>query len=250
MAPATEEGRRVALVTGGSRGLGRSMVHALAARGLDVALTYRERGDLAEKVRDEAAALGDGRQLIAQFDQAADDAGDVVKTILDEWGRLDSLVLNAGMWQGGRITEFSPEDWWNVIEINLGGVYRAARAAVPALNESPNGSVTLISSVIGLAGFPGDTAYASSKAALVGFGKSLARELASSGTRVNVLAPGFVESDATANVTEKNRERLLQRSIIRRFGSAEEVAKGVVYLSEDATYTTGTVLTVDGGYCA
>ncbi len=226
------------------------MVRAFAARGLEVGFTYRTRGDLAEEVGESAAAVGPGTPLMMEFDQATDDPHDLVRAVLDRWGRLDSVVLNAGIWRGGRITDMDVDDWWHVVEVNLGGVYRAARAVVPALAASANGSITLISSVVGLTGFPGDTAYASSKAALVGFAKSLARELARDGTRVNVLAPGFVESDATAAVSEANRDRLLRRCILRREGLAGEVAKGVLFLSEDATYTTGAVLAVDGGYSA
>lgn len=241
-------GERVALVTGGSRGLGAAIVRALAERGLRVAFTYRERADLAEELCDELAAAGGERPLALRFDQETEDGEEVVAAVLDRWGRLDSLVLSAGIWNGGRIERLDREEWWRVVEVDLRGVYRMARAAVAPLGVGPAGAVTIVSSTIGIAGFPGDTAYASAKAGLVGFGRSLAKELAPTGTRVNVLAPGFVESDATAEVSAAARERLSSRLLIDRFGRAEEIGAAAAFLSEDATYMTGAVLICDGGF--
>src|SRR6185437_6529712 len=239
---------RVALVTGGSRGLGAAIVRALADRGLRVAFTYRERADLAEELCDELAAGGGERPLALRFDQETESGEEVVAAVLEHWGRLDSLVLSAGIWSGGRIERLDPEEWWRVVEVDLRGVYRMARAAVTALSAGPAGSITIVSSTIGIAGFPGDTAYASAKAGLIGFSRSLAKELAAAGTRVNVLAPGFVESDATAEVSAAARERLSSRLLIDRFGRAEEIGAAAAFLSEDATYTTGSVLVCDGGF--
>jgi 3-oxoacyl-[acyl-carrier protein] reductase len=240
-------GERVALVTGGSRGLGAAIVRALAGRGLRVAFTYRERADLAEELCDELAAGGE-RPIALRFDQANESGEEVVAAVLEHWGRLDSLVLSAGIWSGGRIERLDPEEWWRVVEVDLRGVYRMARAGVAPLGAGPAGAITIVSSTIGIAGFPGDTAYASAKAGLIGFGRSLAKELAPAGTRVNVLAPGFVESDATADVSPAARERLGSRLLIDRFGRAEEIGAAAAFLSEDATYTTGTVLVCDGGF--
>jgi 3-oxoacyl-[acyl-carrier protein] reductase len=243
----TAEGSRVALVTGGSRGLGAAIVRALGGRGLRVAFTYRERADLAEELCDDLAAAAE-RPLALRFDQESETGEEVVAAVLERWGRLDSLVLSAGIWSGGRIDRLDPEEWWRVVEVDLRGVYRMARAAVTALGEGPAGSITIVSSTIGIAGFPGDTAYSSAKAGLIGFGRSLAKELAGAGTRVNVLAPGFVESDATAAVSGAARERLSSRLLIDRFGRAEEIGAAAAFLSEDATYSTGTVLVCDGGF--
>ncbi|QEC47240.1 SDR family oxidoreductase [Baekduia soli] len=237
---------RVVLVTGGSRGLGRAIVGELAGRGLNLCFTYREQEQAAEEVAAQARAAG-ADTLVLRYDQARDDAQPVVDAILERWGRLDGAILNAGMWAGGRIDELDPEAWWNVVEIDLGGVYRCVRAAVPVIRRSPEGSIVLMSSMVGIAGFPGDTAYASAKAGLVGLGKSLARELARDGTRVNILAPGFVESDANASVSPRARERLLALTLLGRFGRAEEIARAAVFLSEEATYMTGAVLNIDGG---
>ena len=242
------EESRVALVTGGSRGLGAAIVRALAGRGLRVAFTYRERADLAEELCEELAAAGGERPMALRFDQESETGEEVVVAVLERWGRLDSLVLSAGIWSGGRIDRLDPEEWWRVVEVDLRGVYRMARAAVAPLGEGPAGSITIVSSTIGIAGFPGDTAYSSAKAGLIGFGRSLAKELAGAGTRVNVIAPGFVESDATADVSDAARERLSSRLLIDRFGRAEEIGAAAAFLSEDATYSTGTVLVCDGGF--
>jgi 3-oxoacyl-[acyl-carrier protein] reductase len=244
----TARDRRTALVTGGSRGLGAAIVEAFGRRGLDVAFTYRSRPDLAEAVRAELDPRAEGDVLHCAYDQDRDDAEALMHGIAARWERLDSLVLNAGIWRGGRIDALPEDEWWNVVEVNLRGLYRTTRAALPLLRAGAAGSIVLVSSVVALTGFPGDTAYASAKAGLIGLARSLARELARDGIRVNVLAPGFVESDATADVSPRNRERLLRRTILQRFGDAEEVARAAVFLSEDATYTTGAVLTVDGGY--
>jgi 3-oxoacyl-[acyl-carrier protein] reductase len=243
------EGSRVALVTGGSRGLGAAIVRALAGRGLRVAFTYRERADLAEELCDELArGAAAERPFALRFDQESETGEEVVAAVAERWGRLDSLVLSAGIWSGGRIERLDPDEWWRVVEVDLRGVYRMARAAVPMLGAGPAGSITIVSSTVGIAGFPGDTAYASAKSGLIGFGRSLAKELAPAGTRVNVLAPGFVESDATAEVSAAARERVSSRLLIDRFGRGEEVGTAAAFLSEDATYTTGAVLVCDGGF--
>ena len=244
----TPEAVRVALVTGGSRGIGRAIVVALAARGLRVAFTYREQAARAEELADELEARHGARPLTLAFDQETEDGTAVVAEVLARWGSIDSLVLSAGMWQGGRIDRLDPDSWWRVVEIDLRGVYRMARAAVSAVSASSAGSITIVSSMVGITGFPGDTAYASAKAGLFGFGRSLAKELAREGTRVNVLAPGFVESDATLDVSPAARERLRSRLLIDRFGQAEEIATAAAFLSEDATYMTGGVLVCDGGF--
>lgn len=244
----TDEGPRVALVTGGSRGIGRGIVMALAARGLQVAFTYREQAARAEALADELEAAHGTRPLPLAFDQEVEDGTTVVNEVLATWGALDSLVLNAGMWQGGRIDRMDPDAWWRVVEVDLRGVYRMARAAISAVAASPSGSVTIVSSMVGIVGFPGDTAYASAKAGLFGFSRSLAKEVARDGTRVNVLAPGFVESDATVGVSAGARERLRARLLLDRFGHVDEIAAAAAFLSEDATYMTGGVLVCDGGF--
>jgi len=177
-----------------------------------------------------------------------DGAGRLVEQTVTELGPLCALVLNAGVWDGGRLEAIDPAAWWSVIATNLGGAQHVVRAALPALRKGKEPSVTFISSAVGLIGFPGDTAYASVKAAMIGFARSLAKEVAPDGIRVNVLAPGFVDTDMTAAISSRARDRIAGEVVLGRFGTAEEVAKAAVFLAEDATYCTGTVLTVDGGW--
>jgi 3-oxoacyl-[acyl-carrier protein] reductase len=237
--------RRTALVTGGSRGIGAAITRALAKRGLNVACTYRNSREEAERIcadyPDQAVALS--------FDLGnAESATQLVESVLATWGRLDTVVLNAGMWRGGRIDSLDPTEWWRVLEANVGGNAQLIRAVLPALRKGENASVTFVSSVVGLQGFPGDTAYASAKSALFGFARSLAKEVGKDGIRANVVAPGFVETDMTADIPDVSREHIAKRAVLRRFGTTEEIAAATAFLAEDATYCTGTVLTVDGGW--
>jgi 3-oxoacyl-[acyl-carrier protein] reductase len=238
--------RRV-LVTGGSRGIGRAVVLELSRRGVDVAFTYRRGEQAAQEVRAAADDLP-GRVVALQYELLEGDASALVAAVGEELGSLDGLVLNAGVWDGGRFADMDPEAWWRVLETNLRGSVQVARAAVPRLLQSENGSMVLMSSAVALTGFPGDTAYASSKAALLGFARSLAHEAGPAGVRVNVLAPGFVETEMTSSISERARERIVNRTVLRRVGTAEEIARAAVFLSEDATYTTGSVLSADGGW--
>lgn len=238
---------RGVLVTGGSRGIGRAVVLELAHRGIDVALTYRRDAQAAEEVLATAAALP-GQVVALQHDLLDGDAAALIAAVDEELGPVGGLVLNAGVWDGGRLAHMDADVWWRVIETNLRGSVQVARAALPRLLQSENGSMVLMSSAVALTGFPGDTAYASAKAALLGFARSLAHELGPAGVRVNVLAPGFVETEMTSAIGEPARSRIVGRTVLRRFGTAEEIARAAVFLSEDATYTTGSVLSADGGW--
>jgi 3-oxoacyl-[acyl-carrier protein] reductase len=238
---------RTVLVTGGSRGIGRACVLEFAARGADVAFTYRRGADEAETLL-EAAGDRPGRVRAFRHDLLDGDADALVSGVLDAFGRLDSIVLNAGAWDGGRLSDLAPEAWWRVLETTVRGNHRLSRAALPALLDSPSGSLVLVSSAVALTGFPGDTAYGSAKAAMLGFARSLAHEVGGRGVRVNVLAPGFVETEMTSAISGPARERILRRTVLGRFGTPEEIARAAVFLSEDATFTTGTVLSADGGW--
>lgn len=238
---------RTALVTGGSRGIGRACVIEFARRGVDVAFTYHRASEAADEVLFATNNLP-GRAWALQYDLLDGAPSALLAAVLKRSGRLDSVVLNAGVWEGGRIGDLDPDAWWRVLETNLRGDYRIARDALPSLVHSPAGSLVLVSSAVALTGFPGDTAYASAKAAMLGFARSLAQEVGDKGVRINVLAPGFVETEMTAAISAPVRERILRRTVLRRFGTPVEMARAAVFLSEDATFTTGTVLCADGGW--
>ncbi|WP_218038642.1 SDR family NAD(P)-dependent oxidoreductase [Acrocarpospora pleiomorpha] len=224
-------------MTGGARGIGRAIVAALSDRGVDVVFTSRQ-------------PLKEQPEMAAEpYDLLDGDAEELIDRCVRRLGGLDTVILNAGEWAGGRIEKLPPQDWWRVVETNLRGNHLLARAALPALRASGAGSLLLVSSVIGQAGFPGDTAYASAKSAMTGFARALAKENGrESGVRVNVLAPGFVDTDMTTGLGERARQRIVDRTVLGRFGTAEEIAKAAVFLAEDATFCTGAVLTVDGGW--
>ncbi|BBG03695.1 MULTISPECIES: SDR family NAD(P)-dependent oxidoreductase [Pseudonocardia] len=236
---------RSTLVTGASRGIGAGIARLLLDRGGRVAGSYRSgRADV------EALAAGHpGRVLPVAFDLAEPATAEhAVEQVRAHWGRLDSLVLNAGVWHGGRLSTMDPDVWWSVVRTNLGGTAALVRAATGLLTEGTQPSIVLVGSVVGEVGFAGDTAYAAGKAALVGFARSLAKELAPDGVRVNVLAPGFVETDMTSAVPDRSRQRIAAATLLGRFGTVDEIARAAVFLADDATFCTGSVLTADGGW--
>jgi len=236
---------RSVLVTGGSRGIGAAIVRSLSNRGLTVGCGYRS--GLAEAKALAAAlpapvipvpySLGDNTSAV-----------EAVEHLVEHAGGLDSLILNAGIWAGGKLAKMEPCAWQEIAHAAVDGAAQLSRAALPHLAKSGQGSIVLVSSVVGLIGHPGDTAYASSKAALIGFGRSLAKETARAGIRVNILAPGFVATDMTAGVSDAARAEIERATTLGRLGTPEEIAAAAVFLSEDATFCTGTVLTVDGGW--
>ncbi|NMH96620.1 SDR family NAD(P)-dependent oxidoreductase [Pseudonocardia acidicola] len=242
---ANETAERTALVTGASRGIGAGIVRHLLDRGLRVAGTYRSGLENVKKL----AAAYPKHVLPVRLDLARrETALSAIEEVRQQWGRLDSLVLNAAVWNGGKLAKIDPDAWWSVIETNLRSAAAIVRAAIPMLVEGESPSIVLVGSVVGDVGFAGDTAYASTKAAAVGFARSLAKELAPKGVRVNVLAPGFVDTDMTAAVPDASRHKIAAATLLGRFGTVDEIARAAVFLSEDATFCTGTVLVADGGW--
>ncbi len=231
-------------MTGGSRGLGAAITIELAAAGATVAVNYHSDARAAESV---VAAAGDGVWSWRADITDADDAKALVDAVRARHHRLDIVIANAGVWRPGRVDELSLEDWRLVLDTSLGGAFHVVRAAVPALRESGRGRVVAISSIIGLMGFPGDTAYATAKAGLVGFVRSLAKELGRDGVTVNAVAPGLIDTGMTASLSQASRARMLRRACIRRPGRAEEVARAVRFLVCEGDYVTGQVLAIDGG---
>jgi 3-oxoacyl-[acyl-carrier protein] reductase len=171
----------------------------------------------------------------------------MVAGVLRAHGRLDILVLNAGVWQGGPIATLPPKAWQIVLDTALNGAFQLVQAALPAMRAQHYGRVVAITSVIGLIGYPGDTAYATAKAGLNGFVRSLAKEVGRDGITVNAVAPGLIRTDMTTAIPQASKQRLLGRCAIRRLGTADDVAGAVEYLVCDGAYVTGQVLVVDGG---
>ena len=236
------------LVTGGTRGIGRALVGAFGQSGANIAFTYRSSADAADEITDnledqgvEAMALqGDVASLSA--------AEETIEAVTDAWGSVDVLVNNAGITRDGLLLRIGEDDWDAVVETNLKGVFNFCKAAYRPMMRQRSGTIINISSVVGIMGNPGQTNYAASKAGIIGFSKSLAKELGSRGVTVNVVAPGYVDTDMTAELSDDAREAMLDAVPLGRTAHPQDVASSVLFLaSEAADYITGHVLHVDGG---
>ncbi len=239
---------KVALVTGGSRGIGRAVALELARRGAEVAVNYAHHAEAAQQVVAEIEALGRRAVALPADVGDAEQAAALVAAVLDACGRLDILVNNAGIVRDNLLLRMQESDWDAVLRVNLKGAFNTSKAAVRPMMRQHFGRIINISSVSGLMGQVGQANYAASKAGLIGLTKSMARELAARHITVNVVAPGFIMTDMTAALDESLRERLREFIPLGRFGTAEDVAGAVAFLaSEEAAYITGVVLPVDGG---
>ena len=239
---------KIAIVTGGSRGIGRAIVLALSRAGADCAFTYSKDHAPAESLVQEVRSLG-RRALAVQRDaRDFDGAKTLVEEIKNTFGNIDILVNNAGITRDRSLMMMSREDWSDVVDTNLTGVFNATRACIITFLKQKSGNIVNISSVSGVHPLPGQVNYAAAKAGVIGFTKSLAREVAPYNIRVNAVAPGFIETEMTAGLGEKNRERFLGMVPLGRFGTAEEVAMAVLFLLSDRSrYITGQTIQLDGG---
>ncbi len=239
---------RVALVTGGSRGIGRAIALKLASLGAKVAVNYRANEAAAQEVIKEIASQG-GEAIALQGDvKDADQSGDLVKKTLEAFGRLDILVNNAGITKDTLLARMKESDWDLVIDTNLKGAYHCTKAALRPMLKQRYGRIVNITSVSGLVGQFGQANYSASKAGLVGFTKAVAKELGSRNITVNAIAPGYVPTDQTAHLPSELVEAFLKLTPLGRPGTPEEIANAVAFFaSEEASYITGQVLSVDGG---
>jgi 3-oxoacyl-[acyl-carrier protein] reductase len=239
---------KVALVTGGSRGIGRAIAEALAEHGATVVVNF-VRGEKEAHAVVQAIASRGGKAEVLGFDVSDSEAAEsAIADAAKRHGRLDVLVANAGISIDALLLRLKPEDLLATFSVNVAGAIACARAATRVMMRVRAGRVVLISSVVGEMGNAGQTAYAASKAALLGVTKSLAREYATRGITVNAIAPGYIETDMTRDIKPEARQAILQGIPLGRTGSCRDVAAAAVYLaSEEAGYVTGQVLRVNGG---
>jgi 3-oxoacyl-[acyl-carrier protein] reductase len=239
---------RVAIVTGGGRGIGRAVAMRLANEGADVAISYRSNDETAESAAEEVRAAGVRCEIFKGDVASAGDVEALIKGVTEAFGRIDILVNNAGLTRDNLMMRMKEEEFDDVIGTNLKGTYLCTKAVLRPMIRARWGRIVNVSSVVGLVGNAGQANYAASKAGINGFTKSVAREVAQRGITANVVAPGYVETELTGSLPEKVKDQIRDQVPAGRFGDAEEVAEVIVFLAgEGAGYVTGQTVAVDGG---
>ena len=239
---------RVALVTGGSRGIGRAISLSLAQEGLAVAVNYAHRSDAADEVVELIRSTGGQAVAVAGDVSQSAIVTELFARVSEALGPVEVLVNNAGITRDGLLVRMGENDWNDVLAVNLSSVYLCTKAAMRSMIKARWGRIISVSSVSGIAGNAGQSNYAASKAGIIGFTKSVAKEVGSRGITANVVAPGFIETDMTDELGEEARANATSSVAVGRLGSPEEVASAVKFLASDAaSYITGQVLVVDGG---
>ena len=244
-----EENRKVALITGAARGIGKEIAIELAKNACDVSINYRTKTDELDLLKKEIEEKYKVRCFLTQGDVAIyEDAEKMVKETIENLGRIDILVNNAGITKDGLLMRMSKEDFESVIDINLVGTFNVTRNVIPFMVKQKSGKIINISSVVGVSGNAGQTNYSASKAGIIGFTKSLAKEVGSRNILVNAVAPGFIETQMTDVLKEEIKEEIKKTIPLKRMGTVEDVANVVKFLaSNESSYITGQVIQVDGG---
>lgn len=238
---------KVAIVTGGSRGIGRHISLLLAKRGAEVAINYRSRQEEADATIKELEELG-GRALAFQADLSdMTSARNLIRKVHQEWGRIDILVNNAGITRDKTMKKLTDDDWNDVLNTNLGSVYATCSEVLEIMMNQKFGRIVNITSFVGQAGNFGQANYAASKGGIIAFTKTLALEMAKYNITVNAIAPGFTETEMLGQVPEHIREKILERVPMGRFGQPEEIARAVVFIAAEGDYITGQQINVNGG---
>ncbi len=238
----------VAIVTGGTRGIGRQIAVTLAKQGYDIAINYRNENDDLESIKEEIKK--EGRKIytyecdVSNFENTEE----FIKKVIEEFGQIDVLVNNAGITKDGLLMRMKKEDFEGVIDVNLIGTFNITRNVIPYMIKAKKGRIVNISSVVGVSGNAGQTNYSASKAGIIGFSKSLAKEVASRNITVNCVAPGFIQTKMTEVLKDEVKNEIMNQIPLKRFGTVQDVANLVRFLvSEESSYITGQVINIDGG---
>lgn len=239
---------KCALITGATRGIGKQIAITLAKQGYNIALNYRKENEELENTKKEIEKIG--VQILAVKGDVAnfEDCENFVKQVIERFGQIDVLVNNAGITKDMLLMRMKKEDFEQVIDTNLVGTFNVTKNVVPYMMKARSGRIINISSVVGISGNAGQTNYSASKAGIIGFTKSLAKEVASRNIRVNAVAPGFIETNMTDVLKDDIKEEISKNIPLKRMGTADDVANAVKFLvSEESSYITGQVIQVDGG---
>ena len=238
----------VALITGGTRGIGKQIVIDLARQGCDIAINYRNENDELINIKKDVEGLG--RKIFTYKCDVSDfeSSENFAKSVIEEFGKIDILVNNAGITKDGLLMRMRKEDFESVIDVNLVGTFNITRNVIPYMIKAKKGRIVNISSVVGISGNAGQTNYSASKAGIIGFSKSLAKEVASRNITVNCVAPGFIQTQMTDVLKDEVKNEIMKQIPLKRFGTVQDVSNIVKFLvSEESSYITGQVINIDGG---
>lgn len=239
---------KVALITGGSRGIGAAMVKKFAEQGADIAFTYRSSTSEADQLCAELAGLGTKIKAFASDASSFIDTQKLIETVMSEFGKIDILVNNAGITRDNLLMRMSEEDWDAVMDNNLKSIFNFTKNIMRPMLKARGGSIINVSSIVGLKGNAGQANYAASKSGIIGFTQSIAQEVGSRNIRCNAIAPGFIATDMTEKLDDKVKEMMIQTTALKRFGNTEEIADVALFLASDmSSYVTGEIINCSGG---